>query len=98
MRHLSRADFRVTAMGAPAFGAEGLADAWIVDASRSPNGQRPQQPTWSMTPIVKVIAFGILLLVGIGIGTTISVFNLQERAFANSERELRNIALIIGEQ
>jgi PAS domain S-box-containing protein len=45
-----------------------------------------------------VIAFGILLIVGIGLGTTISVFNLRDRALANSERELKNIALIIAEQ
>jgi diguanylate cyclase (GGDEF)-like protein len=47
-------------------------------------------------PIRWLIACGVVLVVAIAIGTTVTIGNFRERALANSERELENTALLLA--
>ena len=47
-------------------------------------------------PIRWIITCGILLIAAIAFGTTLMVLDFRNRALANSERELRNIALMLA--
>jgi diguanylate cyclase (GGDEF)-like protein/PAS domain S-box-containing protein len=53
---------------------------------------------WRNRPIRYLILCGMTLIVAIVIGTAIMVDNLRERALRDSERELKNTALIFAEQ
>jgi diguanylate cyclase (GGDEF)-like protein len=47
-------------------------------------------------PITILAVSGILLIAAIAFGTVLVVFKFQDRALANSERELQNIALMLA--
>ena len=53
---------------------------------------------WSNRPIRYLILCGVLLIAAIVVGTAIMVGNLRDRALFESERELKNTALILAEQ
>jgi diguanylate cyclase (GGDEF)-like protein len=53
---------------------------------------------WRNRPIRYLILCGVTLIAAIVIGTAIMVGNLRERALLESERELKNTALILAEQ
>jgi diguanylate cyclase (GGDEF)-like protein len=53
---------------------------------------------WRNRPIRYLILCGVTLIAAIVIGTAIMVGNLRERALLDSERELKNTALILAEQ
>src|SRR5580704_9481422 len=53
---------------------------------------------WRNRPIRYLILCGVTLIGAIVIGTAIMVGNLRERALLESERELKNTALILAEQ
>jgi diguanylate cyclase (GGDEF)-like protein len=53
---------------------------------------------WHNRPIRYLILCGVTLIAAIVIGTAIMVGNLRERALLESERELKNTALILAEQ
>jgi PAS domain S-box-containing protein len=69
--------------------SENLAEGAIVFNSKTSNSARP----------VRLIVVGGLLLIGAIIATTtVLVINLRDRAIAEAGRELRNLALVLGEQ
>jgi hypothetical protein len=47
-------------------------------------------------PIILLIVSGIALIAAIVIGTAVTILNLRDSALVNSERELRNTALLIA--
>ncbi|HVX91912.1 MAG TPA: EAL domain-containing protein [Xanthobacteraceae bacterium] len=49
-------------------------------------------------PITTLISCGFLLVAGVALVTTVLVTEFRTRALANSERELRNVALVLAEQ
>lgn len=49
-------------------------------------------------PIRWLIASAAVLIVAIGLGTTVTIINLRERAIVNAERELKNVALMVASQ
>jgi len=49
-------------------------------------------------PIMLLIASGVALIAAIVIATMATIFNLRDRALADSETELRNLALVLAEQ
>jgi diguanylate cyclase (GGDEF)-like protein len=53
---------------------------------------------WRNRPIRYLILCGLTLIAAIVISTAIMVGNLRDRALSDSERELKNTALILGEQ
>jgi diguanylate cyclase (GGDEF)-like protein len=53
---------------------------------------------WRNRPVRYLILCGVTLIAAIVIGTAIMVGNLRERALLDSERELKNTALILAEQ
>jgi diguanylate cyclase (GGDEF)-like protein len=53
---------------------------------------------WRNRPIRYLILCGVLLIAAIVVGTAIVVGNLRDRALFESERELKNTALILAEQ
>ncbi|MGB7256160.1 MAG: hypothetical protein WBC94_21430 [Xanthobacteraceae bacterium] len=53
---------------------------------------------WHNRPIRYLILCGMTLIAAIGIGTAIMADNLRDRALRESERELKNTALILAEQ
>jgi diguanylate cyclase (GGDEF)-like protein len=53
---------------------------------------------WRSPPIRYLILCGVLLIAAIVVGTAIMVDNLRARALFESERELKNTALILAEQ
>ena len=53
---------------------------------------------WHNRPIRYLIICGMTLIAAIVIGTAIMVGNLRERSLLESERELKNTALILAEQ
>jgi diguanylate cyclase (GGDEF)-like protein/PAS domain S-box-containing protein len=53
---------------------------------------------WRNRPIRYLILCGVTLIAAIVVGTAIMVGNLRERALSDSERELKNTALILAEQ
>jgi diguanylate cyclase (GGDEF)-like protein len=53
---------------------------------------------WRNRPIRYLILCGLLLVAAIVVGTSIMVGNFRNRALADSERELKNTALILAEQ
>ncbi|MGB6892609.1 MAG: hypothetical protein WBE25_14130 [Xanthobacteraceae bacterium] len=53
---------------------------------------------WHNLPIRYLILCGMTLIAAIGIGTAIMADNLRDRALRESERELKNTALILAEQ
>ena len=53
---------------------------------------------WRNRPIRYLILCGLALIAAIVIGTAIMAGNLRERALLDSERELKNTALILAEQ
>jgi diguanylate cyclase (GGDEF)-like protein len=53
---------------------------------------------WRNRPIRYLILCGVALIAAIVIGTAIMVGNLRDRALLESERELKNTALILAEQ
>ena len=53
---------------------------------------------WHNRPIRYLILCGVTLIAAIVIGTAIMAGNLRERALLESERELKNTALILAEQ
>ena len=55
-------------------------------------------PHGAIVPIRYLILCGVTLIAAIVIGTAIMVGNLRERALLESERELKNTALILAEQ
>ena len=53
---------------------------------------------WRNRPIRYLILCGVMLIAAIVVGTAIMVGNLRDRALFESERELKNTALILAEQ
>ena len=53
---------------------------------------------WRNRPIRYLILCGALIIAGIVVSTAIMVHNLRDRALSDSERELRNTALILADQ
>jgi diguanylate cyclase (GGDEF)-like protein/PAS domain S-box-containing protein len=53
---------------------------------------------WHNRPIRYLILCGVLLITMIAVGTAIMVVNFRNRALLESERELKNTALILAEQ
>src|ERR1700678_670383 len=53
---------------------------------------------WSNRPIRYLILCGVVLIAAIAVGTAIMVGNFRNRALFDSERELKNTALILAEQ
>ena len=53
---------------------------------------------WRNRPIRYLILCGALLIAAIALGTAMMVGNFRNRALAESERELKNTALILSEQ
>jgi diguanylate cyclase (GGDEF)-like protein len=53
---------------------------------------------WRNRPIRYLILCGVALIAAIMVGTAIMVGNLRNRALSESERELKNTALILAEQ
>jgi diguanylate cyclase (GGDEF)-like protein len=53
---------------------------------------------WRSRPIRYLVLCGVLLIAAIVVGTSIMVDNLRDRALFDSERELKNTALILAEQ
>jgi Cache domain len=53
---------------------------------------------WRNRPIRYLILCGVTLIAAIVVGTAIMVGNLRDRALIDSERELKNTALILAEQ
>lgn len=53
---------------------------------------------WRNRPVRYLILCGALLIAAIVAGTAIMVDNLRDRALFDSERELKNTALILAEQ
>ncbi len=53
---------------------------------------------WRNRPVRYLILCGALLIAAIVVGTAIMVDNLRDRALFDSERELKNTALILAEQ
>ncbi|HVY57222.1 MAG TPA: EAL domain-containing protein [Xanthobacteraceae bacterium] len=51
--------------------------------------------TW---PIATLISCGLVLIAGVALVTAVLVSELHNRALQNSEREVRNIALVLAEQ
>jgi len=49
-------------------------------------------------PIRWIVASAAVLIVAIGLGTVVTIVNLRERAVANAERELKNVALMVASQ
>src|ERR1041385_6200545 len=49
-------------------------------------------------PIGSLVLFGVLLVAAIAIGIAMATETFRDRALANSERELKNTALILAEQ
>ena len=49
-------------------------------------------------PIRSLALFGVLLVAAIVIGIAMATQTFRDRALANSERELKNTALILAEQ
>jgi len=66
--------------------------------SANPTSLLPATPIWRNRPIRYLVLCGALLIAAIAIGTTIMVLNSRDRALADSERELKNTALILAEQ
>ena len=61
-------------------------------------GAIPGLAVWRNRPIRYLVLCGVLLIAAIVIITVIIVSNLRDRALFNSERELKNTALILAEQ
>ena len=55
-------------------------------------------PAWRNRPIRYLILCGVLIIAAIMVSTAIMVHNLRDRALFESERELKNTALIIADQ
>jgi hypothetical protein len=53
---------------------------------------------WHNRPIRYLILCGVLIIAAIVAATAIMVGNLRDRALSESERELKNTALILAEQ
>jgi PAS domain-containing protein len=53
---------------------------------------------WRNRPIRYLVICGVMLIAAIGVSTAIMVGNLRDRALLDSERELKNTALILAEQ
>jgi hypothetical protein len=53
---------------------------------------------WRNRPIRYLILCGVLLVAAITVSTAIMVVNFRNRALVDSERELKNTALILAEQ
>src|SRR5690242_10397245 len=49
-------------------------------------------------PITTLVLCGVLLIAGVAAGTTFLSSQFRDHALANSERELRNVALVLAEQ
>jgi len=61
-------------------------------------GAIPGMVAWRNRPIRYLILCGVLLVTAIVVGTATMVVNSRSRALADSERELKNTALILSEQ
>ena len=49
-------------------------------------------------PVRSLVLFGVLLIAAIVIGIAVAAHTFRDRELANSERELKNTALILSEQ
>jgi diguanylate cyclase (GGDEF)-like protein len=64
-----------------------------------PDGSAPSDVAeWRSRPSSYLIVCGILLIAAIAVCTTIMIMNFRDRALADSERELKNTALILAGQ
>jgi diguanylate cyclase (GGDEF)-like protein len=61
-------------------------------------GAIPGLAVWRNRPIRYLILCGVALIAAIAVGTAIMASNLRDRALFDSERELKNTALILAEQ
>jgi diguanylate cyclase (GGDEF)-like protein len=61
-------------------------------------GAIPGLAVWRNRPIRYLILCGVALIAAIAVGTAIMARNLRDRALFDSERELKNTALILAEQ
>jgi diguanylate cyclase (GGDEF)-like protein/PAS domain S-box-containing protein len=86
-------------------------NSWAQAEGRedSSTGVRPSKSTsifghWAKPnkarsrPVILPVVCAIALITAIAAGTSILLFEFRDRALANSERELRNTALILSEQ
>ena len=74
---------------------------WPEPRSEEPAHVVGNSPTpgtaWHSQPIRLLILFGALLIVAIAVSTTTLIYHFHDRDLANTERELRNTALVLAE-
>jgi diguanylate cyclase (GGDEF)-like protein len=67
----------------------------MLDLTNRPAAVDPETYTRG-NPIHRLIAAGLLLIVGIAVGTAIMIGSFRERALKNSERQLENTAQLLA--
>jgi diguanylate cyclase (GGDEF)-like protein len=67
----------------------------MLDLTHRPAAVDPETYTRG-NPIHRLIAAGLLLIVGIAVGTAIMIGSFRERALKNSERQLENTAQLLA--
>jgi PAS domain S-box-containing protein len=60
-------------------------------------GRPPVATAWRFRPIAVLIICGIAMVLGVAASTALLVSNLRQQAFANSQRELSNMARLLAE-